>query len=205
MVADPHPSLRDHPHDPWVSLDQVADHEEARRSVEPLQDVHHLFRLDGPRAVVERQRDLAVGDAATDGNLTRRHHVAGDRAFDRDPADPEPSERAFRVAEMPTGQTFDRPAGPLDAVGAVLHEDGVSGFKACEARRRTTVQLDAARCVRGIQDRTGDRQELTVMSLESEAFHDVAEGRARSDLVRRVANGDLERRRGRRCSGLAGR
>ena len=80
VVADPHPRLRDHPHDPWVSLDQVADHEEARRSVEPLEDVHHLFRLDGPRAVVERQRDLAVRDAATDGNLARRHHVAGDRA-----------------------------------------------------------------------------------------------------------------------------
>ena len=85
--------------------------------MEPLEDVDHLSRLDGPRAVVERQRDLAERDAATDGNLARRHHVAGDRARDRDPADPEPSERGFRVAEMPTGQTFDRPAGSLDAVG----------------------------------------------------------------------------------------
>ena len=165
----------------------------------------HLFRLDGPRAVVERQRDLAVRDAATDGNLARRHHVAGDRACDRDPADPETSERAFRVAEMPTGQTFDRPAGALDAVGPVLHEDGVSGCEACVARCRTTVQLDAAGCDRGIKDRARDRQELPVVRFESEALDDVAEGRARGDLMRRVAHGDLERRRGRRRGGLAGR
>ena len=41
------------------------------------------------------------------------------------------------------------------------------------------------------------------MRLETEALDDVAEGRARGDLVRRVADGDLERRRGRRCGGLA--
>ena len=91
----------------------------------------------------------------------------------------------------------------LDAVGPVLHEDGVSGCEACVARRRTTVQLDSAGRDRGIKHRAPNRQELPVVRFESEALDDVAEGRARSDLVRRVAHGDLERGRGRRCDGLA--
>jgi hypothetical protein len=75
-----HARALNHPNDARVSLDQV--HHEERPRMEPLEDVHDLLRLSGPRAVVERQRDVPVRDAATDRDLARGDRVAGDGALD---------------------------------------------------------------------------------------------------------------------------
>ena len=169
VIADPHARVPDHPNDARVPLNEVAHHEERPGNMEPLEDVHDLLRLSGPRTVVERQRDVAVRDAATDRDVARGDRFAGDGAFDRDPPDAEAPKGSFRVPEMPTREAFDDPAGPLDPVGSLLHQDGVAAHQARLVGRRSTVQLDPAGCDRGIDDRAGDRQELSRARFESVA------------------------------------